>query len=451
MLRRVSFPTRWGRVSTIQGGSAKKSILKCRPKPPSCVSEFSSLQEEKDYARSKDLTLDQYRSLRASEAAHRELQRAKHAWKAVKVEELRKAKFEEERAEKERVLAEAKPDPRRIFVSGFSPEVDWTTLKNHFQRVGPVLYTVVHHYTESDPVEEFRIGESKCCGIVQFESEVDAAQALSELDQSDFDGRVIRIQKDKHPARPAPHKRTSSANVEPKAPPNSARLFISGLSSETDWTTLKDHFQQIGTVAYADVYRYTSKSVYVPEGALGESKGCGVVEFVSETDAKEALFQMHESELEGSVISVKYDKRPDKVWDDRHTPNSKRESFPHRSVRKDYPAGSSRQKKVLRHKDNRPDEATLMEHREGDWECPRCGIIVFASRAKCFKCGTKPKTVVPKATRGKYSSSPSGEGPPKKARWKHGRHARRSQAFQRSQNDTTRESYGEESKGSLSL
>ncbi|KAK3257027.1 hypothetical protein CYMTET_33872 [Cymbomonas tetramitiformis] len=442
MLRRVSFPIRWGRVSTLQSGSAKKRILLCRPKPPSCVSSFSSSNEEKDLARSKGLTVDQHRAILASEAAHRELQRAKHAWKAEKVEELRKAKKEKERAEEERVQAEAKPDPRRIFVSGFSPEINWKTLKSHFQRVGPVLYTVVHHYTESDPVEEYRIGESKCCGIVQFESELDAAQALSELDQSDFEGSVIRIQKDKHPARPAPQKRTSTANVEPKAPPNSARLFVSGLSSETEWTDLKDHFQQIGTVAYADVYRYTSKSVYIPEGGLGESKGCGVVELVNEIDAKEALFQMHESELAGSCISVKWDKRPDKVWDGRQTRPShlERDLSPSRSVRKEYPAGSSRQQKVQRHKDERPDEAKSMEPREGDWECPRCGVNVFASRAKCFKCGAKPKTVVHTAARGRFSSSRPGESAPKKARWKHGRHARRSQAFQRSHDDTNTES-----------
>lgn len=32
------------------------------------------------------------------------------------------------------------------------------------------------------------------------------------------------------------------------------------------------------------------------------------------------------------------------------------------------------------------------EVRPGDWECPKCGMNVFASKFQCFKCGTdKPR------------------------------------------------------------
>merc|ERR1719277_1606373 len=38
----------------------------------------------------------------------------------------------------------------------------------------------------------------------------------------------------------------------------------------------------------------------------------------------------------------------------------------------------------------RPGAGGPIERRDGDWDCPRCGKMVFASKTECFACG-EPK------------------------------------------------------------
>eukprot|EP00929_Paragymnodinium_shiwhaense_P124133 TRINITY_DN9908_c0_g1_i2.p1 TRINITY_DN9908_c0_g1~~TRINITY_DN9908_c0_g1_i2.p1 ORF type:complete len:461 (+),score=135.48 TRINITY_DN9908_c0_g1_i2:70-1383(+) len=40
------------------------------------------------------------------------------------------------------------------------------------------------------------------------------------------------------------------------------------------------------------------------------------------------------------------------------------------------------------------------EVREGDWECPKCGMMVFASKDSCFKCAKSEREAEKAATRG---------------------------------------------------
>jgi len=51
--------------------------------------------------------------------------------------------------------------------------------------------------------------------------------------------------------------------------------------------------------------------------------------------------------------------------------------------------------------------------REGDWNCPNCGVLVFSSKQACFQCDTRrPKNeVAGKAAKGKGFVAPGGGGP----------------------------------------
>ena len=60
----------------------------------------------------------------------------------------------------------------RCFVSGLSPRTDWGQLKDHFRDAGfKVVYASVS--------EDRHTGESKECGIVQFETDAEAVRAMA--------------------------------------------------------------------------------------------------------------------------------------------------------------------------------------------------------------------------------------------------------------------------------
>ena len=81
------------------------------------------------------------------------------------------------------------------------------------------------------------------------------------------------------------------------------RLFFSNLSFETTWKQVKDHMRQAG----GDVVRVDVFSKESGHGSDRKSKGCGVIEFRTQEDCAKALEQLHESELNGRPILLKYD------------------------------------------------------------------------------------------------------------------------------------------------
>eukprot|EP00440_Ansanella_granifera_P029270 gb/GFBE01031793.1/.p1 GENE.gb/GFBE01031793.1/~~gb/GFBE01031793.1/.p1 ORF type:complete len:178 (+),score=19.03 gb/GFBE01031793.1/:1-534(+) len=40
-----------------------------------------------------------------------------------------------------------------------------------------------------------------------------------------------------------------------------------------------------------------------------------------------------------------------------------------------------------------PRRGGTMETRPGDWNCPKCNFLVFASKSECFKCGARKDDV----------------------------------------------------------
>jgi RNA recognition motif-containing protein len=85
---------------------------------------------------------------------------------------------------------------------------------------------------------------------------------------------------------------------------NNRRVYVNNLTWETSWQELKDHFKQVGQVVRADIL----------EEPNGRSKGCGIVEFQSPSDAIQAVESLNNSELNGRVIYVREDREsPSKV------------------------------------------------------------------------------------------------------------------------------------------
>ena len=88
-------------------------------------------------------------------------------------------------------------------------------------------------------------------------------------------------------------------------------IFCGNLSYETTWQTLKDHMRQAGEVTRADV---------LMDRVTGRSKGCGIVEYEDAADARKALRELHESQLDGRQIFLREDR--EEASDGRDAPPS---------------------------------------------------------------------------------------------------------------------------------
>jgi RNA recognition motif-containing protein len=76
------------------------------------------------------------------------------------------------------------------------------------------------------------------------------------------------------------------------------RVYIGNLSWGVSWQDLKDHMREAGEVTRADVMI----------GPDGRSKGCGIVEYEFEEEAKKAVLTLNDTELDGRQIFVREDR-----------------------------------------------------------------------------------------------------------------------------------------------
>ncbi|KAM0953582.1 putative RNA recognition motif domain, nucleotide-binding alpha-beta plait domain superfamily [Dioscorea sansibarensis] len=76
-----------------------------------------------------------------------------------------------------------------------------------------------------------------------------------------------------------------------------SKLFVGGLSYDTNDSVLKDTFTKFGEVIEAKV---------ICDRISGKSKGFGFIQFSSESDAMAALHKMNGQSLEGRIIRVHY-------------------------------------------------------------------------------------------------------------------------------------------------
>lgn len=76
-----------------------------------------------------------------------------------------------------------------------------------------------------------------------------------------------------------------------------SKLFVDGLSHDTNETVLRDAFQKYGEIVEVKV---------ICHHVTGKSRGYGFVRLASEDAARNALKEMHGQELDGKSIFVEY-------------------------------------------------------------------------------------------------------------------------------------------------
>jgi len=76
----------------------------------------------------------------------------------------------------------------RVYVGNLAWDVTWQDLKDHFRTCGEVLHADV--FMGSD-------GRSRGCGLVEFATNVEAAEAIARLNDLDFRGRPLHVREDR--------------------------------------------------------------------------------------------------------------------------------------------------------------------------------------------------------------------------------------------------------------
>mmetsp|Transcript_50161 Transcript_50161/g.55969 ORF Transcript_50161/g.55969 Transcript_50161/m.55969 type:complete len:510 (+) Transcript_50161:213-1742(+) len=196
-----------------------------------------------------------------------------------------------------------------VYVWNLSYDVSWQDLKDHMRKTGNVDQATV--LTGND-------GSSIGCGIVVYQSARDAQRAIRELQETDLNGRPVRLREDRvsgtsggrgggggtvggrggggKGGRGGRNRGGRNFSNE-ESVSEGTQLYVGNLSYDTTWRDLKDHFKQSGEVIRADVK--TSDS--------GRSKGFGIVRFVRREDAESAIASLGGVELDGRPLEVRTD------------------------------------------------------------------------------------------------------------------------------------------------
>ena len=163
---------------------------------------------------------------------------------------------------------------KKLYVGNLNYQTTWQQLKDHFKDCGKVV----------------RADVNRGYGTVEFENAKDAAGAISRKSNTELDGRKINVREDREASKPQPRKRAKSN--EGGVTRVGKRVYVGNLKFTTSWQTLKDHFKPVGDVVHAKLI----------------ARGCGIVEFESPEDARRAILELNDSELEGRPLQVREDR-----------------------------------------------------------------------------------------------------------------------------------------------
>ena len=192
-----------------------------------------------------------------------------------------------------------------MYVGNLAWEVTWQDLKDLMKSTG-------HDVTRADVMTTMD-GRSKGCGIVEFATAEGAKQAVLTMNDTELMGRQIFVREDREDRGGAgggggsggaggfgqrnaggggSHRFSSGEQAQ------SRRVYVGNLSWDVAWQDLKDHMRQAGEVVHAEVICEHN----------GRSKGCGIVEFATDDQAREAITKLTDTELKGRMIFVREDR-----------------------------------------------------------------------------------------------------------------------------------------------
>ncbi|KAF1563992.1 UNVERIFIED_CONTAM: nucleolin, partial [Eudyptes pachyrhynchus] len=133
-------------------------------------------------------------------------------------------------------------------------------------------------------------GRPKGYAFVEFPTAEDAKEALNSCNNTEIEGRAIRLEFS------SPAWQKGNMNARGGFNQQSKTLFVRGLSEDTTEETLKESFE--GSVS----------ARIVTDRDTGSSKGFGFVDFSSPEDAKAAKEAMEDGEIDGNKVILDFAK-----------------------------------------------------------------------------------------------------------------------------------------------
>jgi len=186
---------------------------------------------------------------------------------------------------------------RRVYVGNIPWDVAWQDLKDHMRQAGEVLFAEVLKNPD---------GRSKGCGIVEYSQPSEAQEAISLLNDSELNGRMIFVREDRENTNAsatshdsddeehndnAPHTHANTNN-------SATSVYVGNVSFECSWQDLKDHMRQAGNVDQANILHYED----------GRSKGCAIVTYQKPQEAQRAIRELQNTVVHGRPIFVREDR-----------------------------------------------------------------------------------------------------------------------------------------------
>jgi len=173
-----------------------------------------------------------------------------------------------------------------VFVGNLSWNVDWKELKDHMKSAGEIEYA---------EIIKKRDGRSSGGGLVRYSTAGAAKKAIEDLTDTELDGRQIFVREDREAGskKQGGYKQSYQSNGG-----SGTTVFVGNLSWNVDWKELKDHMRAAGEVVHADVLMKRD----------GRSSGAGLVQYATAAQAKKAIKQLTDSELDGRLIFVREDR-----------------------------------------------------------------------------------------------------------------------------------------------
>ncbi|OWK58018.1 Nucleolin [Lonchura striata] len=135
-------------------------------------------------------------------------------------------------------------------------------------------------------------GRPKGYAFVDFATAEDAREALNSLNNTEIEGRTIRLEF----SSPSWQKGNTNARGGGGFNQQSKTLFVRGLSEDTTEETLRESFE--GSIS----------ARIVTDRDTGSSKGFGFVDFSSAEDAKAAKEAMEDGEIDGNKVTLDFAK-----------------------------------------------------------------------------------------------------------------------------------------------
>lgn len=187
-----------------------------------------------------------------------------------------------------------------VFVGNLKYETRWQALKDHMRKAGNV---------DSANILEAPNGRSKGCALVTYQHPKEAQRAISELNESELEGRTIFVQPDNKPGDTGGDPRTNNQH----STNNEYSIFVGNLPYECSWQALKDYFKSCGYIERAEV---------MEDPKTGKKKGFGTITFSNERGMDNAIRRFHGSDFQGRTLEVRPDKKSSAPSNNKNNPSS---------------------------------------------------------------------------------------------------------------------------------